>query len=170
MNATRASAQSLPASRRPCWVCRASTLGPLQHSPATQLEPRRVRRRTALHHESLLPQRSTVGNLSATRARQSQFVGPQPCPQSWRLQADHAAAGNTNNAASHAAAHMSYFFTHGSSFSSTRETSLLCTAWPNPSVKRSANGVPPGPRYSAGVHFLQRGPGGTPLSPAYLKR
>jgi hypothetical protein len=41
---------------------------------------------------------------------------------------------------------------------------------PNPSVKRSANGVPPGPRYRAGVHSLQRGPGAMPLSYAYLKR
>jgi hypothetical protein len=42
----------------------------------------------------------------------------------------------------------------------------LDAAWPNTSLKRSANGVPPGPRSSAGVHYLQRGPGATPLSPA----
>jgi hypothetical protein len=36
----------------------------------------------------------------------------------------------------------------------------------NPSLKRSANGRPPGPRYSAGVHYLQRGPGGLPSAPA----
>jgi hypothetical protein len=30
--------------------------------------------------------------------------------------------------------------------------------------------VPPGPRYRAGVHSLQRGPGAMPLSYAYLKR
>ena len=39
-------------------------------------------------------------------------------------------------------------------------------AWPNTSFKRSANGRPPGPRYSAGLHCLQRGPGVLPLSPA----
>ena len=41
---------------------------------------------------------------------------------------------------------------------------------PNPSVKRSANGRPPGRRSSAGLHYLQRRPGGLPSSPAYLKR
>ncbi|MEY2930365.1 MAG: hypothetical protein RL033_1114 [Pseudomonadota bacterium] len=30
---------------------------------------------------------------------------------------------------------------------------------PNPSLKPSPNSKTPGPRYSAGVHFLQRGPG-----------
>jgi len=37
---------------------------------------------------------------------------------------------------------------------------------PNPSLKPSPNGKPPGPRYSAGMHFLQRGPGVSPLAPA----
>jgi len=32
-------------------------------------------------------------------------------------------------------------------------------ALPNPSLKPSPNSKTPGPRYSAGVHFLQRGPG-----------
>ena len=36
----------------------------------------------------------------------------------------------------------------------------------NPSLKRSANGRPPGPRSRYGVHFLHRGPGVLPLSPA----
>ena len=39
-------------------------------------------------------------------------------------------------------------------------------ALPNPSLKRSANGTPPGPRSRYGVHFLQRGPGVMPSSPA----
>ena len=43
-------------------------------------------------------------------------------------------------------------------------------ARPNPSVKRSANGRPPGPRSRYGVHFLLRGPGVLPLAPAYLER
>ena len=43
-------------------------------------------------------------------------------------------------------------------------------ARPNPSVKRSANGVPLGPGSRYGVHFLQPGPSGTPLAPAYLER
>ena len=37
---------------------------------------------------------------------------------------------------------------------------------PNPSLKRSANGTPPGPRCRYGVHFLHRGPGVEPLAPA----
>jgi hypothetical protein len=37
---------------------------------------------------------------------------------------------------------------------------------PNPSLKPSTNGKGPGPRYSAGVLLLQRGPGPFPLVPA----
>ena len=46
---------------------------------------------------------------------------------------------------------------------------LLSKALPNPSIKPSPNGKPPGPRYSA-VHHLQRGPGVSPLVPAYVER
>ena len=38
--------------------------------------------------------------------------------------------------------------------------------WPNPSLKRSANGRPPGPVWRYGVHFRQPGPGVLPLSTA----
>ena len=38
--------------------------------------------------------------------------------------------------------------------------------WPNQSLKRSANGMPPGPGLKYSVHFLSPGPGGIPLSPA----
>jgi hypothetical protein len=41
---------------------------------------------------------------------------------------------------------------------------------PNPLVKLSTNGRTPGPRCSAGLHYLQRGPGVLPLAPAYLER
>ena len=37
---------------------------------------------------------------------------------------------------------------------------------PNPSLKRSANGRPPGPGPRYGVHFLSPGPGVLPSSPA----
>jgi len=37
---------------------------------------------------------------------------------------------------------------------------------PNPSLKRSANGRPPGPGWRYAVHFRQPGPGVLPLSPA----
>ena len=37
---------------------------------------------------------------------------------------------------------------------------------PNPSLKRSANGRPPGPATGYGVHFPVAGPGVLPLSPA----
>ena len=40
------------------------------------------------------------------------------------------------------------------------------TALPNPSLKRSANGRPPGPGLRYAVHFLSPGPGGLPSSPA----
>ena len=37
---------------------------------------------------------------------------------------------------------------------------------PNPSLKRSANGRPPGPGLRYAVHFLSPGPGVLPSSPA----
>ncbi len=37
---------------------------------------------------------------------------------------------------------------------------------PNPSLKRSANGTPPGPVWQYAVHFRQPGPGVLPSSPA----
>ena len=43
-------------------------------------------------------------------------------------------------------------------------------ALPNPSIKPSPNGKPPGQRYSAVLHFLQRWPGVSPLVPAYVER
>ena len=43
---------------------------------------------------------------------------------------------------------------------------LPCTPMPNPSLKRSANGRPPGPGLRYAVHFLSPGPGVLPLSPA----
>jgi hypothetical protein len=41
---------------------------------------------------------------------------------------------------------------------------------PNPSVKRSAAGRPPGPVWRYAVHCRQTGPGVLPSSPAYLER
>ncbi len=43
---------------------------------------------------------------------------------------------------------------------------LPSTVLPNPSLKRSANGRPPGPVSRYGVHFLLPGPGVLPSSPA----
>ena len=40
------------------------------------------------------------------------------------------------------------------------------TLTPNPSLKRSANGRPPGPVWRYAVHFRQPGPGVLPLAPA----
>ena len=39
---------------------------------------------------------------------------------------------------------------------------------PDPSLKRSDNGKPPGPVWQYTVHFRQPGPGVQPLSPAWL--
>ena len=47
---------------------------------------------------------------------------------------------------------------------------LLSKALPNPSIKPSPNGKPPGQRYSAVLHFLQRWPGVSPSVPAYVER
>jgi len=47
---------------------------------------------------------------------------------------------------------------------------LLSKALPNPSIKPSPNSKPPGQRYSAGLHSLQRWPGVSPLVPAYVER
>ena len=41
---------------------------------------------------------------------------------------------------------------------------------PNPSVKRTLSGMPPGPGRPYAVHFRQPGPGVMPLRSAYLKR
>jgi len=38
---------------------------------------------------------------------------------------------------------------------------------PNPSLKQSANGRPPGPVWRYAVHFRHPGPGVQPSSPAY---
>ena len=46
----------------------------------------------------------------------------------------------------------------------SRRTS--CAALPNPSLKRSANGRPPGPVWRYAVHFRQPGPGVLSSSPA----
>ena len=42
----------------------------------------------------------------------------------------------------------------------------LSPVLPNPSLKRSANGRPPGPVWRYAVHFRQPGPGVLPLAPA----
>ena len=47
---------------------------------------------------------------------------------------------------------------------------LLSKALPTPSIKPSPNSKPPGQRYSAVLHFLQRWPGVSPLVPAYVER
>ena len=43
---------------------------------------------------------------------------------------------------------------------------LVARVLPNPSLKRSANGRPPGPVWRYAVHFRQPGPGVLPPSPA----
>ena len=58
---------------------------------------------------------------------------------------------------------------HASSSSGSR-LGLLSKALPNPSIKPSPNSKPPGQRYSAVLHFLQRWPGVSPSVPAYVER
>jgi len=52
----------------------------------------------------------------------------------------------------------------------TNAQALNARMTPNPSLKRSANGRPPGPVWRYAVHFRQPGPGVLPSSPAYLER
>ena len=47
---------------------------------------------------------------------------------------------------------------------------LPCTPMPNPSLKRSANGRPPGPVWRYAVHFRQPCLGVLPLVPPQLER
>jgi hypothetical protein len=47
-----------------------------------------------------------------------------------------------------------------------RYSSNMCKLRPNPSLKRSANGRPPGPGLWYSVHFHRPGPGVLPLAPA----
>jgi hypothetical protein len=46
----------------------------------------------------------------------------------------------------------------------------VCRVGPNPSVKRTRSGAPPGPGWRYAVHFHQPGPGVTLLRSAYLQR
>jgi hypothetical protein len=52
------------------------------------------------------------------------------------------------------------------SFRVKRSRKVGCAERPNPSLKRSTNGRPPGPGLRYGVHFLSPGPGVLPLEPA----
>jgi hypothetical protein len=56
--------------------------------------------------------------------------------------------------------------TSSKSSSAVHRQSLRRAARPNHSLKRSANGRPPGPGWWYAVHFHQPGPGVLPLSPA----
>ena len=58
-------------------------------------------------------------------------------------------------------------FPRSSGFSShATNARLIHAVWPNQSLKRSANGMPPGPGLRYSVHFLSPGPGVIPSSPA----
>jgi hypothetical protein len=57
-----------------------------------------------------------------------------------------------------------------SSLPKLKHSGQVARVRPNPSVKLSTNGRPPGPSHRYGVHFLWLGPGVLPLAPAYLER
>ena len=57
-------------------------------------------------------------------------------------------------------------FSGPSNYISRSKSGLPRRVGPNPSLKRSANGRPPGPVWRYAVHFRQSGPGVLPLSPA----
>ncbi len=54
----------------------------------------------------------------------------------------------------------------GAAQSGSHSTHTAPRVLPNPSLKRSANGRPPGPVWRYAVHFRQPGPGVLPLSSA----
>ena len=58
--------------------------------------------------------------------------------------------------------------TFGTRHSQSKKSQQCCVrkVTPNPSLKRSANGRPPGPVWRYAVHFRQPGPGVLPSSPA----
>ena len=107
--------------------------------------------------------RRAVGQ-SVLRARRrsrlggSDLVGSRRKAKPWRL-----SLGSAERVAS-------FLFTKVAKFSSlsgTLQVFLIpAPVKPNPSLKRSANGRPPGPVWRYAVHFRQPGPGVLPLSPA----
>ncbi len=139
---------------------------PQERASVTPLEYRGVHRTAAANHENRLQHLSQTCCLSASCTERSQSVGPQPSAQRWRLRVNRPAAGNSSTTvlirATRTLSRRQSMLQH--SFRSLQ--AQRGAAWPNPSFKRSANGRPPGPRSSAGVHYLQRGPGALPSSPA----
>lgn len=113
---------------------------------------------------------ASYSSSSIARSEDSQFVGPLPSLLSWLQQAMHTATRVQQACEQSGGLMQVQIHSQALQVAIHATQARSRTAWPNPSVKRSANGVPPGPRYSAGVHYLQRGPGVTPSSPAYLKR
>ena len=167
VNTCRSSVNSPIAVRQPFWASCEPTRNHSQQLSAKHLERRHVHRSTAPHHEKLLLQRSAVGQFHAAQAKPSQFVGPQPRAKRWRSQTVHAAAGNSSTKARMQA-------TRKFSPSKCRlqrpvpsHQGYLGAAWPNHSLKLSANGMPRWPS-SAGAspHFALAVQRAMPSSPA----
>ncbi|CAD5374678.1 hypothetical protein RA210_U660002 [Rubrivivax sp. A210] len=91
------------------------------------------------------------------------FVGPprpafaRPGLLLWR-------GGSKTWHAALASAEREAFFVREQEDSQNSKLSTQCAALPNPSLKWSANGLPPGPGCGA-LHSPQPGPGGKPSSP-----
>ena len=138
-----------------------------QQPSAKHFDRRHVHRSTALHHTKSLLQRSVFGHFRAAQAKPSQFVGPQPGAKRWRSQTVHAAAGNSSTTVRMQAIR---------NFSPSKcrlqravrsHQATFGAAWPNHSLKLSANGMSRWPS-SAGAspHFALAVQRAMPLSPA----
>ena len=106
------------------------------------------------------------GNCSLGRTSSSQFVGPQLCLHGGFL-VQHVRLRGIQELQKHGSASGRWPKPKTESFGLRyRVHGTVRPAWPNHSLKRSANGRPPGPVWRYAVHFRQPGPGALPLSPA----
>ena len=148
-----------------------SSTAPLPSHPSRSPRSLRYQRRTCRDMVVLLPglclPGSTVSRCSVGSTFESQFVGPQPCRQWWRPRADYAAAGNTGPTPPSTVSERLPQQKSASCGAYYRVQGMLSAAWPNPSFKRSANGMAHWPS-SAGpaAHCALAVQHAMPLSPA----
>jgi hypothetical protein len=119
------------------------TLRPLQHSAAHGRDEEHV---APCRQHRVLPAtaRTTPPSFTARGARKTRrFLSSQAAVATWPAP-----------------------WRHVPSNSAPSQFRASAPAWPNPSLKRSANGMPPGPGRRYTVHFRLPGPGGTPSAPA----
>jgi len=125
-----------------------------ERTSVTPIELRGVNRTTAAHHENQLLRRGETSRLSTSWTERSQSVGPQPSAQRWRLRVNRPAAGESSTTelirATHTLSRSQSMLQHSIRSLQAQQSA----AWPNTSLKRSANGMARWPS-SAGpaAHF-----------------